>query len=1615
MSKWVAKRDDGNHGHDEGRHRLDRNGKGLGKDAGAAARQAGEVRRLIRLAAQEARGDPRRKSQSEEVNGFKFQVGPPVGSSSAPEAWEAGYEGYWNDWGASWSEWGGWQSRDWKSSKGSSKGYHKGTPSWSYAEPKDAWQEWDWEEDLWDEGSEWDEYITVKDSTVRVELSGAELGDADLKELMQYLDEYMERYVDENGGHYNLNIDLSCNSYVTDNGVSSHLVPFLQKWPVCQRLKLYKNALGDPTLKALSNWVADGYAQELHLSDLSGKVSSDAVLHLLKEIHRKQNYPCSNGKGKCPLWLRLEHNGISDVDGLLEKAQSLGISVTLVDKADLGRVRPGGKGKDSKDPNTAIHLVMFRPQERRRGKGHAHHEEHEDSTDGYSRPTSPPDYFKGQEEDDAYKEKKGGKGKDAKFGKTAPTAKPLTASDLQMGAASYRTQMSKHPGAPNQLAQAKAKQGKIDIGSAAAFPSLGGPEKPEATPNWGPNLQAAVAWGSAPTAVFAAPKPQPKPISPVLGPTPKEVPVQEIKEKEKPGSASAGASKLPAPVGAAGAAPTEAPQRPPPIGADVRSLKGFSGPPQQAAREILGAIGAPFRPSSPVAPLTPPSAGPEEGGMPEVRSWQAPTAPPSSPPNEAAKPKPMAVPLPSLPPSVAPMVEPERPKLSPPTEPPQAAPAAPATPAAPAENVLRRLPNAPSKPAPPAPVPTPAPQVAALAPAPQVAPVVAPTAPPSMPPEVAARVAPAPTQPVMAPPSQAPRTAPQVPPKVAPQTPPHVPEQPGRRKVVEEDVAAIYEVPGDMVWKPLSYAEKNILKARKKIREVEKIEEAYAVKGKLEPGQLAKVQRKAELEQELRVYEQRSHSQGGRNLHELEQAEQCRKTHERYEHAATYVQKVMRKCLVKKRLPEFQEEAKVRRAERDHAAKQIQKVIRTYQSKLQAHKARREAMESTEAEEVKENLSPDLPEAVPESWEGSTFSEKVKHAPPAAAAPAAPAAPAPPAPVGAFGFRLPPPGTVTRRDVGQANSSWQEAEDQHPVNPAATFLQRIGHDWQEPQEPPPEPPNDAWNASDFLAPPVAVDEPQRSAAESPELPIEAAPEVTIEAEAPMEEPIQRAELEVPMPSVTSSVEVERTEEKKKEETQIAAEGSTLSKFLRRVVGASAADVAPAERRTEAQAEPEPPASAPAPPPAPPPAPAEVPHESPAVAVAPSAAPATPATPATPALPPQVAGFSKFFQRISGNATAEKEDKEETKVIEKEVVQSEISRSEGREREPPSEDEDGEKVQEVHKIDHKYVGLVIGKDGSTIKSFKKQSGASIEIDQTLPPGMPRMVIYRGTKKQVASARKLVDGIVLRAKEEEKAAGAPGTSGRDKDEKGPQDGRTDLPLWRRGKPGEDEKAFAERRKKEWHKPKEIEAAPSGSLTGLSSASMRPAWMRPKTEQEEKFVDKCIWSEQKYSRGLLLQAKQKILKMKAYEVPEEMMTMTTGPRPKHRKEKDGDEEDEEERRERKRKAKEAKEAAKAAAREENHQEQASVEASKEPEAKHEETGGQPAARTSYENLPGDSKEMLKLKKKLREIQKIEDSMAAGESVEPLQASKVHKKEAYLEELHFLESIVNEGEMEA
>merc|ERR1711915_185698 len=74
----------------------------------------------------------------------------------------------------------------------------------------------------------------------------------------------------------------------------------------------------------------------------------------------------------------------------------------------------------------------------------------------------------------------------------------------------------------------------------------------------------------------------------------------------------------------------------------------------------------------------------------------------------------------------------------------------------------------------------------------------------------------------------------------------------------------------DPSYRPLSFAEKEILKTQRKIREIEKIEEAIASNQKLEKNQLAKVQKKNEIMEKLYQLEQRSRNQGGRTLKELD-------------------------------------------------------------------------------------------------------------------------------------------------------------------------------------------------------------------------------------------------------------------------------------------------------------------------------------------------------------------------------------------------------------------------------------------------------------------------------------------------------------------------------------------------------------------------------------------------------------------------------------------------------------------------------------------------------------------------------------------------------------------------
>ncbi|MFM7983786.1 MAG: hypothetical protein ACKPKO_31125, partial [Candidatus Fonsibacter sp.] len=84
----------------------------------------------------------------------------------------------------------------------------------------------------------------MEGTTVRVKLGGAGLDGTDLGALVRHLDGYTQRCLGRNQGQYALVVDLSCSWCITDDGFATHLVPYLDKWPVCRRIKLYKNAIG---------------------------------------------------------------------------------------------------------------------------------------------------------------------------------------------------------------------------------------------------------------------------------------------------------------------------------------------------------------------------------------------------------------------------------------------------------------------------------------------------------------------------------------------------------------------------------------------------------------------------------------------------------------------------------------------------------------------------------------------------------------------------------------------------------------------------------------------------------------------------------------------------------------------------------------------------------------------------------------------------------------------------------------------------------------------------------------------------------------------------------------------------------------------------------------------------------------------------------------------------------------------------------------------------------------------------------------------------------------------------------------------------------------------------
>eukprot|EP00913_Durusdinium_trenchii_P029589 g27733.t1 len=219
------------------------------------------------------------------------------------------------------------------------------------------------------------------------------------------------------------------------------------------------------------------------------------------------------------------------------------------------------------------------------------------------------------------------------------------------------------------------------------------------------------------------------------------------------------------------------------------------------------------------------------------------------------------------------------------------------------------------------------------------------------------------------------------------------------------------------------------------------------------------------------------------------------------------------------------------------------------------------------------------------------------------------------------------------------------------------------------QELPPEPPaiDDSWNTG-YEPSAAAVHEPQRTEADTaqkiePQEPLEELDESPRRANGHLPGPenveVFEAQKHSEEPKLAEAFEADGAEERKEETPSVKpmapAEGSALAKFLQRIGTAPAQ--ADAVQRREAQVEQtEPTKQADTPSPALQPSQPFKPspsQEAPEASdEASQTAPQTVSPPLEPKMsPPQVAGFSKFFQRVTGISPPQ-----EAKLVESEVVQ-----------------------------------------------------------------------------------------------------------------------------------------------------------------------------------------------------------------------------------------------------------------------------------------------------------------------------------------------------------------------
>eukprot|EP00928_Gymnodinium_smaydae_P015045 TRINITY_DN15519_c0_g1_i1.p1 TRINITY_DN15519_c0_g1~~TRINITY_DN15519_c0_g1_i1.p1 ORF type:complete len:495 (+),score=79.20 TRINITY_DN15519_c0_g1_i1:57-1541(+) len=155
----------------------------------------------------------------------------------------------------------------------------------------------------------------LDDTTFKVEAEESGVTDGSIKDWISFMDKELDAHFD--GARPQLlatMVNLSRND-ITDEGVQMLMLFFQRHRISVEKLKFFRNAVGDVGATAIGRFIgeADSPLHELHLSH--NWISEKGVLELFRLVAESERYPCvmrgtnyTYGKRESPLWIRLEQN-----------------------------------------------------------------------------------------------------------------------------------------------------------------------------------------------------------------------------------------------------------------------------------------------------------------------------------------------------------------------------------------------------------------------------------------------------------------------------------------------------------------------------------------------------------------------------------------------------------------------------------------------------------------------------------------------------------------------------------------------------------------------------------------------------------------------------------------------------------------------------------------------------------------------------------------------------------------------------------------------------------------------------------------------------------------------------------------------------------------------------------------------------------------------------------------------------------------------------------------------------------------------------------------------------------------------------------------------------------